>query len=61
MFCGSLRLNLDPFNEYTDEQIRSALEHSHLSKFVSGLKNGLKHECGEGGQNLRYKFCLLQM
>ncbi|XP_052762586.1 LOW QUALITY PROTEIN: multidrug resistance-associated protein 1-like [Mya arenaria] len=52
LFCGTLRMNLDPFDHYTDEQIWTALEHSHLHKFVSGLEDGLKHECGEGGQNL---------
>ncbi|WAQ99709.1 MRP1-like protein [Mya arenaria] len=52
LFCGTLRMNLDPFDHYTEEQIWTALEHSHLHKFVSGLEDGLKHECGEGGQNL---------
>ena len=30
LFAGTLRLNLDPFNEYSDEQLWSALESSHL-------------------------------
>ena len=46
-------MNLDPFDDYTDSQIWMALEHAHLKTFVAGLTEGLQHECGEGGQNLR--------
>ena len=53
LFSGSLRMNLDPFDKYTDAQVWRALEHAHLKTFVSGLADGLQHECGEGGQNLR--------
>nr|KAG5700435.1 hypothetical protein BaRGS_010348 [Batillaria attramentaria] len=35
LFSGSLRMNLDPFDQYTDEQIWRALEHAHLKKFVT--------------------------
>lgn len=54
LFSGSLRMNLDPFDKYTDQQVWNALEHAHLKDFVSGLATGLAYECGEGGQNLRY-------
>ena len=30
LFSGSLRMNLDPFEMYTDAQIWTALEHAHL-------------------------------
>lgn len=53
LFSGTLRMNLDPFNLYEDEKIWSALEHSHLKGFVSGLNAGLQHEVSEGGENLR--------
>ena len=53
LFSGTLRMNLDPFDSYTDNQIWRALEHAHLKTFVSGLPDNLAHECGEGGQNLR--------
>lgn len=53
LFSGTLRMNLDPFDQYTDQQVWTALEHAHLKAFVSGLDDGLQHECGEGGQNLR--------
>lgn len=53
LFSGTLRMNIDPFNAYTDENIWHALEHSHLKTFVENLPDRLQHECGEGGQNLR--------
>lgn len=52
IFSGSLRMNLDPFERYTDEEIWLALEQSHLRDFVEGLPARLSYECGEGGQNL---------
>ncbi|XP_074513337.1 multidrug resistance-associated protein 1 [Sebastes fasciatus] len=52
LFSGSLRMNLDPFDSYSDEEIWRALEYSHLKSFVSGLPNKLSHECSEGGENL---------
>ncbi|XP_078381051.1 multidrug resistance-associated protein 1-like isoform X2 [Oculina patagonica] len=52
LFSGSLRLNLDPFNKYTDEQLWQVLEVSHLKNFVSGLSEGLRYTIAEGGENL---------
>ncbi|XP_055507850.1 multidrug resistance-associated protein 1 [Leucoraja erinacea] len=52
LFSGSLRMNLDPFDKYSDEEIWRALELAHLNTFVSGLPNKLNHECSEGGENL---------
>ena len=52
LFSGSLRVNLDPFKVYSDEQIWSALEKAHLKEFVSGLDKQLLYECSEGGDNL---------
>ncbi|XP_061183962.1 multidrug resistance-associated protein 1-like isoform X1 [Saccostrea echinata] len=52
LFSGTLRMNIDPFDAYTDREIWNALEHSHLKSYVEGLPEGLQHECGEGGQNL---------
>ncbi|XP_008413223.1 multidrug resistance-associated protein 1 isoform X2 [Poecilia reticulata] len=52
LFSGSLRMNLDPFDSYSDEEIWRALEFSHLKNFVSSLPNKLSHECSEGGENL---------
>nr|XP_014347396.1 PREDICTED: canalicular multispecific organic anion transporter 1 [Latimeria chalumnae] len=53
LFSGPLRMNLDPFDRYTDEEIWRALELSHLKPFVEGLLAKLQHEVSEGGENLR--------
>ena len=45
-------MNLDPFDKYSDQQLWSALELSHLKTFVSGLEKKLDFECSEGGDNL---------
>ncbi|CAB3223734.1 unnamed protein product [Arctia plantaginis] len=52
LFSGSLRMNLDPFESYSDDDIWRALELSHLKAFVLGLPSGLLHEVSEGGENL---------
>ena len=53
IFAGSIRMNLDPSDRYTDGQVWDALEHAHLKHFVAGLPDRLDYSCGEGGQNLR--------
>ena len=53
LFSGTLRMNLDPFEQYNDADVWEALEHSHLKEFVSSQPKGLLHECTEGGENLR--------
>ncbi|CAH2076223.1 unnamed protein product, partial [Iphiclides podalirius] len=52
LFSGTLRMNLDPFDVYSDEDIWRSLEHAHLKTFVQGLQAGLRHEISEGGENL---------
>ncbi|XP_058451160.1 multidrug resistance-associated protein 1 isoform X7 [Malaya genurostris] len=52
LFSGTLRMNLDPFNAHSDEDIWKALEHAHLKVFVKGLTAGINHEVSEGGENL---------
>ncbi|KAF6122856.1 ATP binding cassette subfamily C member 1 [Phyllostomus discolor] len=52
LFSGSLRMNLDPFSQYSDEEVWTSLELAHLKNFVSGLPDKLNHECAEGGENL---------
>ncbi|XP_077634918.1 ATP-binding cassette sub-family C member 2 isoform X1 [Crocuta crocuta] len=52
LFSGSLRMNLDPFNNHSDEEIWKALELAHLKSFVAGLQLGLSHQVTEAGDNL---------
>ncbi|XP_017808707.2 multidrug resistance-associated protein 1 isoform X1 [Papio anubis] len=52
LFSGSLRMNLDPFSQYSDEEVWTSLELAHLKGFVSALPDKLDHECAEGGENL---------
>ena len=51
LFTGSLRRNLDPFEQHSDEQIWQVLKEVHLSEAVSDLKMGLDTEMSEGGSN----------
>uniref|UniRef100_A0A665WUG6 ATP-binding cassette, sub-family C (CFTR/MRP), member 3 n=1 Tax=Echeneis naucrates TaxID=173247 RepID=A0A665WUG6_ECHNA len=52
LFSGTLRMNLDPFDQCSDEDVWKALEHCHLHKFVSNQPAKLDLECAEGGENL---------
>ncbi|XP_053196098.1 multidrug resistance-associated protein 1-like isoform X2 [Scomber japonicus] len=52
LFSGSLRMNLDPFDTCSDEDLWRALRLAHLDAFVSALPQKLDHECCEGGENL---------
>uniref|UniRef100_A0A6B2KWP4 Uncharacterized protein n=1 Tax=Arcella intermedia TaxID=1963864 RepID=A0A6B2KWP4_9EUKA len=51
LFMESLRYNLDPFEEYTDEQIWDALEMVQLREVVIGLPDKLMTKCEENGSN----------
>nr|XP_034338521.1 multidrug resistance-associated protein 1 [Crassostrea gigas] len=52
LFSGTLRMNLDPFNSFSDDDLWEALEHAHLKKYVESLEGGLLYECSERGENL---------
>ncbi|XP_067139263.1 multidrug resistance-associated protein 1-like [Centruroides vittatus] len=52
LYTGSLRMNLDPLQEFTDDDIWTALEHAHLKSYVVTLSEGLDHTVSEGGENL---------
>lgn len=53
LFSGSLRSNLDPFQQYSDEDVWKALQLAHLGSLVSALPHKLHHYCCEGGENFR--------
>ncbi|KAH7953202.1 hypothetical protein HPB49_005866 [Dermacentor silvarum] len=52
LFAGTLRWNLDPCGEYTDDALWQALEQAHLKDFVATQDAGLDYEVVEGGENL---------
>ena len=52
LFSGTLRINLDPFSHYSDDELWKALELAHLKDYASNLETGLLHEIAEGGENL---------
>uniref|UniRef100_A0A8C2YGG5 ATP binding cassette subfamily C member 2 n=1 Tax=Coturnix japonica TaxID=93934 RepID=A0A8C2YGG5_COTJA len=52
LFTGTLRMNLDPFDQYTDEEVWKALELAHLKAYVQELPERLQHIVSEGGENL---------
>ena len=53
LFSGSLRFNLDPSDEHSDDEIWHALQTANLNTFVARLPEGLEYEVSEGGENLR--------
>jgi len=52
LFAGSMRMNLDPFDTYSDKSIWTALEHAHLKTTVANFAGGLEYQVTEGGSNL---------
>ncbi|CAL4094228.1 unnamed protein product, partial [Meganyctiphanes norvegica] len=52
LFTGTMRRNLDPFNQFTDGQLWNALEEVQLKEAVSDLSGGLEAKMSEGGSNL---------
>ncbi|XP_067853075.1 ATP-binding cassette sub-family C member 5 [Heptranchias perlo] len=51
LFVGSVRSNLDPYNQYTDAQIWDALERAHMKENVAQLNEKLDFEVMENGEN----------
>ncbi|GIY00679.1 multidrug resistance-associated protein 1 [Caerostris extrusa] len=52
LFTGSLRMNLDPNDEHSEDEIWASLEKSYLKTFVLNLNEALEHDIEEGGSNL---------
>lgn len=51
MFSASLRFNLDPFNEHSDQELWDVLDTVKMKDSVSALKDKLQQEVTEGGSN----------
>ncbi|KAK2538418.1 Abcc5 [Columba guinea] len=51
LFSGTVRSNLDPFNQYSEEQIWDALERTHMKECVAQLPMKLDSEVMENGEN----------
>ncbi|XP_062185916.1 ABC transporter C family member 2-like isoform X2 [Phragmites australis] len=51
LFSGSVRFNLDPFNEHNDADLWEALERAHLKDVIRRNTLGLDAEVSEAGEN----------
>nr|CAI5864659.1 unnamed protein product [Callosobruchus analis] len=51
LFSGTMRKNLDPFDEYSDADLWKALEEVELKEAVEDLTAGLNSKMSEGGSN----------
>lgn len=51
LFSGTMRYNLDPFDEYPDEKLWSALEEVKLKDAIAEMPAGLQSKISEGGGN----------
>ncbi|XP_035525425.1 multidrug resistance-associated protein 5 [Morone saxatilis] len=51
LFIGTVRTNLDPWDQFSDSQIWEALEKAHIKEMVSQLPHSLHSEVTENGEN----------
>uniref|UniRef100_A0A668AW88 ATP-binding cassette sub-family C member 5 n=1 Tax=Myripristis murdjan TaxID=586833 RepID=A0A668AW88_9TELE len=51
LFIGTIRYNLDPFNNYSDEEIWASLEKTYMKHTISRLEGKLQAEVLENGEN----------
>lgn len=62
LFTGSLRRNLDPFDQYTDAILWQALQDVELKEIISEMAGGLNTKVSNEGSNFsvgqRQLFCL---
>ncbi|XP_070222853.1 ATP-binding cassette sub-family C member 4-like isoform X3 [Bos mutus] len=52
LFTGTVRKNLDPFNEYLGEELWNVLEEVQLKETIQGLPGKMDTELAESGLNL---------
>nr|XP_022286886.1 multidrug resistance-associated protein 5-like isoform X2 [Crassostrea virginica] len=51
LFIGTIRYNLDPFGEYNDEALWSALEKCHIKETIASMESQLDSQVIENGEN----------
>ncbi|KAH9513984.1 Multidrug resistance-associated protein 5 [Bulinus truncatus] len=51
LFAGSLRYNLDPFQQFSDSDLWQALENCHAAQMVRSLEHQLDTDVKESGDN----------
>lgn len=51
LFAGTVRDNLDPFQQLEDADLWEALERSHLKQYIRSLPGGLSFEVAQNGEN----------
>ena len=51
LFSASIRFNLDPFNEFSDEEIWSVIEQVELKGVIDNMPRKLEDDVYEGGNN----------
>ncbi|XP_056005289.1 ATP-binding cassette sub-family C member 5-like [Ostrea edulis] len=51
LFIGTIRYNLDPFGEYNDAALWSAIEKCHIKETITSLEHQLDSQVIENGEN----------
>eukprot|EP00271_Cylindrocystis_brebissonii_P007833 TRINITY_DN2165_c0_g1_i1.p1 TRINITY_DN2165_c0_g1~~TRINITY_DN2165_c0_g1_i1.p1 ORF type:complete len:1709 (-),score=349.89 TRINITY_DN2165_c0_g1_i1:1265-6391(-) len=51
LFTGTIRFNLDPFEEHSEQEVLEALARAHMDEVVGRMPLGLDTEVLEGGDN----------
>lgn len=51
LFSGSMRYNLDPFDEYNDDKLWAVLDKVKLKELIKSMPAGLSTKISEGGSN----------
>ncbi|KAG0073766.1 Multidrug resistance-associated protein 1, partial [Podila epicladia] len=51
LFAGTVRENLDPFDQVGDAELWEALERAHLKEYISTMPGGLSYEVAQNGEN----------
>ncbi|KAF9001459.1 Multidrug resistance-associated protein 1, partial [Haplosporangium bisporale] len=51
LFVGTVRDNLDPFEQCQDAELWEALDRAHLKKYISSMPGGLTYEVTQNGEN----------